>query len=47
VELATKFRKVVPIEDWEDELYVLPSTENMDFIKKEKQGGMNSGQTQH
>ena len=36
VELATKFRKVVPIEDWKDELYVSPSTEIMDFVKNEK-----------
>jgi hypothetical protein len=36
VELATKFRKVVPLEVWEDELYVPPSTEIMNFVKGEK-----------
>ena len=36
VELETKFRNVVSIEDWEDELYVPPSTEIMDFVKGEK-----------
>jgi hypothetical protein len=36
VELATKYKKVIPQEDWGDELYQAPSVEVMAMVKEEK-----------
>ena len=37
VEMATKFKEIIPLNDWEDELYIKPDPEALQLVKTGKQ----------
>ena len=37
VEMATKYKDVIPLDNWEDKLYIKPDPEAIELVKKEKQ----------
>ena len=34
--MATKYKNVIPLDNWEDELYIKPDQEAIELLKKEK-----------
>jgi hypothetical protein len=37
VEMATKYKDVIPLDNWEDELYIKPDPEAIELVKNKKQ----------
>ena len=37
VEMARKYKEIIPLNDWEDELYIKPDPEALQLVKTEKQ----------
>ena len=37
--MATKYKDVIPLDNWEDKLCIKPNPEALELVKKEKQSG--------